>query len=885
MQDFTRSNNSFRISVQSINGISQQPNSLTVPILGLVFVLFLILFNKFINFSSEIFLQRVVRIIYPSIYLLLIIIYRLIFNFENLIGQNGLSFKGIINDALPESTWGVLILINITVIISPIIAKFIDAKLIEKYDFIGFLLPILLFVTHQMISLLTHELYSNGTSHRYETLFRLVLFASCIFMYFLAAKKISQNNNIKIKNLIPLIIFVLTFIVLFLRIPSFVYSYRPTFNPIVVEEPRILIFVLLFSLVFGLIVLGIIRFNGNYLLSLGGLFYIFSTPFEKLIVPNLDSYHYGEYIGLWFNTKIQNLQPYTEIEYPRGLFVNFLPAAVGNFLSPGNPELQNFWLIILGYLSGFGMVFLLSYWMPTKFALLSVLLLPVPNNYVEIDYVAFSFILASLLLLKKSYFLVGSSFILLSIPLLILAFPGQGVISSFLMCIILFNYRLKVIQSIKGSLRLYIFIYTLIAICYVFVFSMLLSAIKWVFRNSVANAQFFSDGWVNKFLFSENFPISLRWFMLALLPLLILFYIIYEKELQLDEKILLMVGVFYLILISGRWFGRTDFEILSRVGIGGLAFVLLIIIPLFWKTLYPKNTMSLVVVFSIVFALATPFKSINLNFISMDRVEASVIGFKQNSDYNEYGENLLDLKNKLNYFFGNNPKVINLTGGSASDYYMKIPSVGGIQSPYMIINDDQENEWLSRLQQNDVNGFYGPYGSFGGIKADGTTIGGRAPKVLKWLMDEFNVIKCDNVYMGIKNAVDLRQSALECSTPKTAQEKLDYWDVINGSSSNLGNSLTMWARGDGNREQTAILQNLKTQKIISKVIRFTCLDNFTDQELKIAGKNKDGEYISTIFYANLSTGISEISSEIFPINNLVEGDLNLIIENKACTAL
>ena len=95
----------------------------------------------------------------------------------------------------------------------------------------------------------------------------------------------------------------------------------------------------------------------------------------------------------------------------------------------------------------------------------------------------------------------------------------------------------------------------------------------------------------------------------------------------------------------------------------------------------------------------------------------------------------------------------------------------------------------------------------------------------------------------------------------------------------------MWARGDGNREQTTNLQNLKTQQSISKVIRFICLDSFTDQELQIAGKNKDGDYISTLFYSNLITGISEISSEIFPINNLVEGDLNLIIENKACTVL
>jgi hypothetical protein len=414
---------------------------------------------------------------------------------------------------------------------------------------------------------------------------------------------------------------------------------------------------------------------------------------------------------------------------------------------------------------------------------------------------------------------------------------------------------------------------------------MLFSAIKWVFRNSAANAQYFSDGWVNKFLFSENFPINLRWLMLALLPLLILFYVFFEKELQTDEKILLMVGVFYLILISGRWFGRTDFESLSRVGTGGLTFVLLLIIPLFWKTLYPRNIISLIVMFSIMFALAVPYKVINLNYATKEKVMASVISFKQNSDYNEYGENLLELKNKLNYFFGNNPKVINLTGGSASDYYINVPSIGGIQSPYMIINDNQENEWLNRLQQSDVTGFYGPYGSFGGIRADGTTIGGRAPNVLKWLMNNFNVVKCDNTYVGIKKSADLRHSVLECSTPKTTQEKLDYWDVINGSSSNLGNSLTMWAKGKGNREQITRLQNLKTQQSKSRVIRFTCSDSFTDQELRIAGKNKDGEYISTLFYANLSPGTIEISSEIFPINNLVEGDLNLILENKACTAI
>ena len=389
MQNFTVFNNSFRISVQSINGTSQQPNSLAIPISGLVFAIFLILFNKFINLSNETFLRRIVRIIYPSIYLLIILLYRLVFNFENLVGQNGLSFKGIIADAVNESTWGTIILINLILILSPVIAKFVDLKMVEKYDFIGFLLPIILFLTHQIISILSHELYLNGTFYKHESLFRLVIFASCIFIYILAARRVSQNNNIKLKNLIPFIVFILTFIVLFIRIPSFVYSYRPTLNLLEVQKSRILIFIFLFSFVAAIIVLGITRLNKNYLLSLGGLFYIFSTPFEKLVVPNLDSYHYGEYIGLWFNTSIQNLQPYTEIEYPRGLFVNFLPAAIGNFLSPGNPEFQNFWLIILGYITGFGIVYLLSFWIPTKFALLFVLLLPVPNNYVEIDYVAF----------------------------------------------------------------------------------------------------------------------------------------------------------------------------------------------------------------------------------------------------------------------------------------------------------------------------------------------------------------------------------------------------------------------------------------------------------------------------------------------------------------
>lgn len=152
-------------------------------------------------------------------------------------------------------------------------------------------------------------------------------------------------------------------------------------------------------------------------------------------------------------------------------------------------------------------------------------------------------------------------------------------------------------------------------------------------------------------------------------------------------------------------------------------------------------------------------------------------------------------------------------------------------------------------------------------------------------MKNFDLIKCDDSYIGVKNVLNLGESVQSCSKPKTAQEKLDYWDKMNGSSSRLGNSLAMWARGMENTKRTVSLQNLETQKSKSRFIGLNCSGGFTDQELRITGKSKESEYISTLFYANLIPGTMILSTEIFPINNLVEGGLKLTTENATCTSI
>lgn len=886
IQNFTLSNSTYRISVQSINGISYQPTSLTVPLSLITLIGFILLFNKIVEINSETVLNRFVRLMYPSIYLLMIIFYRLILDLDNLIGQNGLSLNGILIDIANGSIWSVIFILNLVILISAPIAKFKSTKTNRSYDFIGFLTPIILFVTYQLNLEFLSKIDTRKILFLPEIPTIIVLPIILGTIYTILLKKILQLDCLRSIILIPILVFTLTFIELALRMPTLVYSFRPTFQPIKIDQLRSLIFILFFSLLVSVVVFWLIKFKKNYLITLGGLFYVFTIPIEKIVIPSLDSYHYGEFIGLWFNTKHQHLQPYREIEYPRGLFVNYFPAEIGNFLSPGNPEYQTFWLVVLSYICGLGLVFVLSNWIPTNVALLLILLLPFPNNYVEIDYIAFASVLLTLSLFKKSYFTHGLTFILVIIPILILAFPGQGAISSLMMVGILFNYRKRVIGAIKLNLIRNSSIFVSIGILSLLISPFLYSAVKWVWRNSGSNPQFFGDGWVNKFLFSEDFPMSIRWIMLFIAPTLILFYVLFEKILQFEEKILLAISLLYLILISGRWFGRTDFEILSRVGVGGLTFVIVLIIPLIWRVLYKKSPISVFSIIGILFVLAVPYKIISIDFPSEEKIAANLVGISKDSDYIDYGNDLFKLQNTLYDNYGSNPRLLNLTGGSAADFYLRMPSIGGIQSPYMIVDREQEEEWLDRLVRSNISGIYGSYGSFGGIKADGSTIGGRAPNVLKWLMDTYSLVKCESGYFGFKE--DIEGSFLQntqCREPVSNQEKVDYWNEVNGGPMHLGNSLIMWGQDKEIVKKLFSRQGLKETMSKGRLIEFTCSEGSSNQQLRLYGKSDDGSEISTLFYANLGAGKMRLNSEIFPINNLIYGSLNLSVNNNLCTVI
>jgi hypothetical protein len=220
---------------------------------------------------------------------------------------------------------------------------------------------------------------------------------------------------------------------------------------------------------------------------------------------------------------------------------------------------------------------------------------------------------------------------------------------------------------------------------------------------------------------------------------------------------------------------------------------------------------------------------------------------------------------------------MNLTGGSALDYYLNIPSVGGIQSPYLIVNSEQEKEWIDRIQVRSPDLIYGPFGSLGGIKADSVTIGGRAPLFLKWIMDHYVIMKCNNLLVGFRK--DFNQNLPQiCSKPINSQQELDFWSQMDGNLTDVGNSIISWSNSAKN-------MNMKSKKVSDRLIYIKCHKTSGKRRIILEGKSQNNEVMSQYFEGNLRAGILMFDSSIFPISHLTVDKLKVTIQNSDCSLI
>jgi hypothetical protein len=617
---------------------------------------------------------------------------------------------------------------------------------------------------------------------------------------------------------------------------------------------------------------------------LGGLWYSFGFPVESKVVAELDNFHYGEKIGLWFNAFARDLVPYSDIEFPRGLLVYFLPAHFSNLFFTGNPELYKYVLLLFNFLFGLAFYLILRNFLPLNLIVLSLALLPIFDTFVEIEFINFSLLLV-FLHFRICGFKLSSllPFYLISSFISILFAPGQGLVFTFLCGIVLF-FPLKGSKS-KGLSRKSLTVsWSFALLLFSYFYQSIFSGLLWAYRTGSVNYLMYSDNWLPRLIYTDDFPYNLRWTTLLLVPILLSLFV-YSITLRNEKGIILsFVAIAYVILMSGRWYARVGQNELRYVGVGLLTLLIFIILPiciaLSFRFAGITLTLTLITLLSVTISSWNPLSQVRTKSNFAERVN-----FVTNSPEAKRGFKYFEIKQKLFDLSRDGLKVTNLTGGSALDFYLNLPSNGGIQSPYMLVDSNQEKEYIKRLEKTSV--FYGGYGKFGGLAADETTIAGRAPTLFRWLMSNYQIIKCNDLYILIKN--EELESILKypglrnCVLPKSYEEEFLYWDNFNGSTTNLRNALLVW---QNSADSSSLVQNKKIARVsrqsdFEHTFTIVCDNGAQERELRLISASGD-ETFESKFYAVLRSGKISFDSRIFPITNITNGDLLLSLSETEC---
>jgi hypothetical protein len=607
----------------------------------------------------------------------------------------------------------------------------------------------------------------------------------------------------------------------------------------------------------------------------------------------MDNFHYGEFIGPWFNTSTLGLTPYKDIEYPRGLLVNFIPASFGNFLSPGFPETFNYWFVFLSFVLGIFFTFVMKNLLPLPLTLTLIMILPKANGYNEIDLLMLLSLMSLIIGLTDDKYRKLTSYSIIPVCVFwILMTPGQGII---LLCLASVSFIYIYFLNLNKFNSFLLSRQTLIAVTITtsivaLIFQFLRPAVEWVIRNSPVNNRMFGDDWLNQALAPQDFPLSLKFSVLVIAPILFIFVI--SKFSLFDERsqIISITIICYLILISGRWFARVDASVMSRIGWGFSILLIILVLPLMFQLSRGKFVLNSpqIPVLGLIFAFSLSWNPFNVNSFVPSQ-PTTIVRDANYSLMSERGDKYQQISKLTSSIFGPKIRMLNLTGGNAIDFYLKIPGYGGIHSPYVVTNDAQEKDWLNRLKLADPNFILGSYGSLGSDAFDGSGLGGRAPQVLSWMISNYALSDCVHFLAAIpKRDLASHQIKLErggCRFASDENENLSFWNKMDATQSELGASLLSWPvstkfKNDYIRTSDQSIQI--RMKSLSDVVGFDlkCPARGIAQFsiMSVSQKNP----MNFTFSAQVDSGQYAFKAAMFPISTLLEGKFDLILKDSAC---
>jgi hypothetical protein len=872
------SNFNLRISIQSRSGHVLEPsnsaNLITILAFSTVFFALILMSNKS-KHNYKIFIKIFAKLQYPTA--LLIIIFFANFFFAKIdlkgLGNNPMD---ILNSFISVPILEILYSIIVITVSNLILASALRQWLIKKESYLDSIsinlslhITISLFLFHSVIKSSEVKVFLFQSSSLF--LFLAIFIFSPILAISLTL------CSIKFKLFYIFSLFPIVFYFLYINRPISLLSWRPDFKLIQLSEYRFLVFSLFIAGVICLILLLLKpKIKSIFVKSMyAALFILINVSSPSNEVAFLDNFHYGERIGLWYNYTKNQLDLYNAFELPRGYLVNIFPAKLSNFLSPGNPELYKYSYFLLFILIVVLFCILLHGWLPTEFIILLGLLIPAANGYNEIDYLSFLFVLFFFRVWSsKNYQVYAIPTLVWGLPVLILLFPGQGTLIIFclFLTLLLTIFKQNAVLNLTGKSWLLILASLPV---YLYFFDELIGAIRWGINNSKNNQFLFSDGWLEAYLLSpEQFPISLKWIPVYFCSGLIwVIYICIKRRYYLETYIALF-ALFYVILISGRWLGRVDVNnnSLSRIGFGTLSLALFILIPLAYR-LYLKRFFPRVYIFFIlliVLPMSIQLKSYEPLFRDFDLINSSQppdLVYTEN-DYTNRGSEYKRFLKVVNDLALPKKQALNLTGGTANDFYLQIPSLGGIASPYLIVEDSQEQRWIDRLKDQNLVWFYGPYGSLGGLRADDSSISTRAPNLFNWLFNNFKLVQCDTFLIGIsKNEFkqfDKKLNRLGCKAPNDSKEEFELWVVMNGGNIPLDQSLINWKLEDSFPYNTYITPKVIQIDKMNKIKVFC--DSISYSKLKLYGQDKQSKKnLEFDFEALTKSGQLTFRGDIFPI--------------------
>lgn len=891
------SNFNLRISIQSRSGHVLEPSNLanliTILAFSVVFFALILISNKSKRNHKSV-VKLFSKLQFPNSLLIIIFLANFFFTKINLKGL-GNNPMVILNSFINVPFLEILTSIIIVTISNLILAVFLRQRMSNKENDLGIvslnlslLLTISLFLFHSVIKSSEVKIYLFETSSLF--LFLALLLFSPIMTILLTL------CSFKFKSFYRFSLFPIVFYFLYINRPISLMSWRPEFTFIQLSEYRFLAFSLFIASVICLIlVLLKPKIESIIVKSMyAALFVLINISSPANEVAFLDNFHYGERIGLWYNYTKNQLDLYNAFELPRGYLVNIFPAKLSNFLSPGNPEVYGYSYYVLFILIVILFFILLHGWLPTEFIMLLGLLIPAANGYFEIDYLSFLFVLFFFRIWSsKNYQVYTIPTLIWGLPVLILLFPGQGTLIVFCLFLVLFLTIFKQNTVLKQTRKSWLLILISLPV-YLYFFDELFGAIRWGINNSKNNQFLFSDGWLEAYLLSpEQFPISLKWIPVYFCSGLIwVIYICIKRRYYLETYIALF-ALFYIILISGRWLGRVDVNnnSLSRIGFGTLSLALFILIPLAYRIYLKKFFPRVYIYFILLIVLPMSiqlqrYEPLFRDFDLINSSQPSDLVYTEN-DFTNRGNDYKRFLNVVNYLALPKQQALNLTGGTANDFYLQIPSRGGIASPYLIVEDSQEQRWINRLKDQNLVWFYGPYGSLGGLRGDDSSISTKAPNLFGWLLSNFNLVQCDSFLIGISNTeykqFDEKIKRLECEIPNNSREEMDLWVVMNGGNIPLDQSLINWKLDDSvpyNRYITA--KNIQINKI--NKLKVFC-DSISYSKLKLYGQDKqNGNALEFDFEAVTESGQLTFRGDIFPIYYFVS-ELFLDLKDSNCVYL